>query len=230
MSKITVIVTAYRDRGWIPDAISSAMNQTFDDYDIIFCSDGNKALKRYADQFDIPFVLAPKGNYSTAVNFAMREAKGEWIKILHDDDLLITTCLADLYAARGKADLVYANAICFNNDDFGSGVEYQPPAVVTLKTLLPIITNPVNFEAELFRRDMFIDIGGFDSNLGYTEDYDFLINLITKGYKITYCDKAVVWYRHHERQITGNEPATRAAEQEYLTGKYMNVIVNQIKW
>jgi glycosyltransferase involved in cell wall biosynthesis len=230
MPKITIIVTAYMDRGWIPEAIHSAMNQTFDDYDIIFCSDGNKALKKYADEFYIPFVLALKGNYSTAVNYAIRHAKGEWIKILHDDDLLTVNCLTDLYDARGDADLVYGNAICFNDDDFGSARTYVPPKDLTIKTLLPIITNPINFEAELFRRDMFIDIGGFDTKLGYAEDYDFLINLLTKGYKTAYCNKSVVWYRHHDRQITGNEPAMRQAEQDYLVSKYMDVIVNQIKW
>jgi len=230
MPKITVIVTAYRDRGWIPDAINSAINQTFDDYDIIFCSDGNKALKIYAEQFEIPFILAEKGNYSTAVNYAMQFAKGEWIKILHDDDLLVSTCLDDLYKARGNADMVYGNAICFNDDDFGSAVQYKPPADVSFKKLLPITVCPVNFEAELFRRDMFIDIGGFDTNLGYAEDYDFILNLLSKGYKAKYCDCDVVWYRHHERQITGNEPEMRQRERDYLIKKYMSVMLNQIKW
>lgn len=230
MPKITIIITAYRDRGWIPDAINSALNQTFGDYDVIFCSDGNRELKKYADTFNIPFILAPKGNYSTAVNYAMGFAKGEWIKILHDDDLLTSNCLSDLYSARDKADLIYGNAICFNDDDYEHGMQYKPPSVVTFKTLLPIITNPVNFEAELFRRDMFIDIGGFDANLGYAEDYDFLLNLLNKGHKITYCDSDVVWYRHHDRQITGNEPAMRKSEQDYLIKKYMDIIVNQIKW
>jgi glycosyltransferase involved in cell wall biosynthesis len=230
MAKITIIITAYRDRGWINEAIFSALNQTFDDYDIVFCSDGNKELKKYADEHGIRFILAPKGNYSTAVNYAMTKVTGEWIKVLHDDDLLTETCLADLYYARGDADLVYANAICFNNDDFDSANTYKPPKEITFKMLLPIITNPVNFEAELFKREMFIEIGGFDENLGYAEDYDLLLNLISKGYKTIYCDKDVVWYRHHPRQITGNEPAMRQREQDYLRSKYMDVIVNQIKW
>jgi glycosyltransferase involved in cell wall biosynthesis len=230
MPKITVVVTAYKDRGWINEAILSAKNQTFKDYDIIFCSDGNPELKSYADKYEIPFYLAPKGNYSTAVNNAIIRAKGEWIKVLHDDDILCDTCLQDLYDARGSADLVYANAVCFNNDDLASATQYKPPANVTIKNLLPIINNPVNFEAELFRRDMFIDIGGFDPKLGYAEDYDFLLNLLSKGYKITYLDKDVVWYRHHPRQITGNEPEMRQAEGDYLRNKYLELIVNQIKW
>jgi glycosyltransferase involved in cell wall biosynthesis len=228
MPKITVIVTAYMDRGWIKEAIDSAKNQTFDDYDIIFCADGNPELKKYAG--DIPFYNFPKSNYANMVNQAILKSKGEWVKVLHDDDLLNPTCLQDLYDARGTADLVYANALCFNDDDFGGAKQYKPPKEVTIKTILPIGNNPVNFEAELFRRDMFIDVGGFDPKLGYAEDYDFLLNLLTKGYKVTYCDKDVVWYRHHARQITGNEPQMRHDEHEYLQSKYMDIIVNQIKW
>ena len=136
MAKITVIITAYRDRGWINEAIYTALNQTFDDYDVVFCSDGNRALKKYADANGIPFILAKKGNYSTAVNYAITKVKCEWIKILHDDDLLTETCLADLYYARGDADLVYANAICFNNDDFASASQYKPPSELTIKKLV----------------------------------------------------------------------------------------------
>ena len=230
MPKITVIITAYKDRGWINEAIRSAKNQSFDDYDILFCSDGNEDLIRYADKYDIPFFISPKGNYSTLVNNAMNIVSGEWVKVLHDDDMLNADCLQNLWDARGSSDLVYANAICFNNDDIAGAHQYKPPSVVTLKTLLPIGSNPVNFEAELIRREMFLEVGGFDKSLGYAEDYDFLLNVLSKGYKITYCDKDVVWYRFHPRQLTGNEPLMRQREHEYLQGKYMDVIVNQIKW
>jgi glycosyltransferase involved in cell wall biosynthesis len=231
MPKITIIVTAYKDRGWINEAILSAKNQVFfDDYDIIFCADGNEELDKYAEAHDIPFINFPKSNYANMVNQAIGLVKGEWIKVLHDDDLLVPTCLVDLYNARGNADLVYANALCFNDDDLASVHQYRPPKDITIKNLLPIGNNPVNFEAELFRRDMFIDVGGFDQKLSYAEDYDFLINLLTKGYKVTYCDKDVVWYRHHSRQITGNEPAMRQAEHGYLQSKYMSYIINNIKW
>jgi glycosyltransferase involved in cell wall biosynthesis len=231
MPKITVIVTAYKDRGWINEAILSAKNQIFfDDYEIVLCVDGNPDLISYAEKHEIPFFNFPKSNYANMVNQAIGLVKGEWIKVLHDDDLLTPACLVDLYNARGEADLVYGNALCFNNDDLAGSQQYRPPSNVTIKNLLPIGNNPVNFEAELFKRDMFINIGGFDPKLGYAEDYDFLLNLLSKGYKVTHCDKDVVWYRHHPRQITGNEPAMRQSEHEYLQSKYMDVIVNQIKW
>jgi len=230
MPEITVIITAYKDRGWIEEAIRSAEKQTFKDYDIIFASDGNPWIENYATDHGIPFHYFQKSNYSTLVNRAVREAKGNWIKILHDDDLLTDTCLEDLYNARGSADLVYGNAIIFNGDDKKNFEIYRPPDKVTLRNLLPITICPVNFEAELIRKEAFLDSGGFDERLGYSEDYDLLINFLVKGYSVQYCDKEVVWYRHHPRQISGNEPEMKKREQDYLQGKYIEQIVNLIKW
>ena len=230
MPEITVIITAYKDRGWIDEAIDSARFQTFEDYDIILCSDGNEEIRRYADKYNIPFLLYPKSNYATLVNNAVKEAKGKWIKVLHDDDILTENCLSDLYGCRANADLVYANAFIFRDNDMTNPYLYEPPANITLRSLFPIISNPVNFEAEIFRRDVFLGIGGFDANLGYAEDYDLLLNLLSHGYKLAYCDSAVVWYRQHDRQITGNEPEMRQREQDYLISKYMGFIVERIRW
>ena len=230
MPEITIIITAYKDRGWIEEAIASAKNQTFKDYDIMFASDGNPWIENYANENNIPFYLFRKSNYSSLVNHAVLEAKGKWIKVLHDDDILELTCLEDLYNARGSADLVYGNAVIFNGDDKEHREIYRPPDKVTLRNLLPITVCPVNFEAELFRKEAFTDIGGFDINLGYSEDYDLLINFLVNGYKIQYCDKEVVWYRHHERQISGNEPDMKRREQDYLQSKYIEQIVKLINW
>jgi len=230
MPEITVIITAYKDRGWIEEAIQSAKNQTFKDYDIMFVSDGNPWLEAYATSSHIPFRVYEKGNYSTLVNAAINEAKGNWIKVLHDDDILTPTCLEDLYNARADADLVYGNAVIFNGDDKQNTTIFCPPENVTLAHLLPIKTCPVNFEAELFRRQAFIDIGGFDTNLGYSEDYDFLINLLAAGYKLSYINREVVWYRHHERQITGNEPVMKNKEIRYLMSKHMALLAKNITW
>ncbi len=230
MPKITIIITAYKDRGWIEECVLSALDQTFTDYDIIFASDGNHDLVHYTIPAGIPFYCFPKSNYANLVNEAVKVARGEWIKVLHDDDILTHRCLEYLWNYTEGNDLVYGNALCFNNTDKSSARIYYSPANVSLKTLLPITTSPVNFEAILFRKEAFLNIGGFDTNLGYSEDYDLLIQMLRYGYKFRYCPYNVVWYRHHERQITGNEPEMRKNEVSYLQSKHMDLITSNITW
>lgn len=230
MPKITIIITAYKDRGWIEQCVMSALDQTFDDYDIIFASDGNRDLVHYTIPAGIPFYCFPKSNYANLVNEAVKVAKGEWIKVLHDDDMLTIRCLKHLWNARTHSDLVYGNALCFKDNDKSGAIAYIPPKNVTLRNLLPITVSPVNFEAILFRKEAFLNIGGFDTNLGYSEDYDLLIQMLRHGYKFNYCDHNVVWYRHHDRQITMHEPEMRKREVEYLQSKHMDLLTSNIAW
>jgi glycosyltransferase involved in cell wall biosynthesis len=51
--KITIIVSAYTDRGWLDKAILSAINQDYPDKEVILSSDGNWQLKDYADKYRI---------------------------------------------------------------------------------------------------------------------------------------------------------------------------------
>lgn len=230
MPEITIIITAYKDRGWIQDAIFSAKRQTFKDYDIIFVSDGNPWIENYACDNHLPFYCFPHRNYSSLVNDAVNVATGKWIKVLHDDDLLTETCLEDLHAEIEGADLVYGNAIIFNNDDKDTYSVYHPPVKADLRELYLRRSSPINFEAELIKRESFLSAGGFDTTLGYSEDYDLLLNFLSRGYNLKYCDKDVVWYRHHERQITGNEPEMKKREQDYIAKKYMDAFAKSINW
>lgn len=196
---VSIIISAHIDRGWLDKAILSAVNQDFKDKEVILSSDGNWDLKEYADKYGIAFCCSPKANHSTAFYNAAEMASGEWIKECHDDDELLTDCVSNLWKCRKGCGMIYANAI-----DVWDGFEtvYKAPPVVTLSTLMPVITNPINFLTIMFRRDAFFKVGGFDKNLKYAEDYDFYVGILKKGYTFNYCDKEVVKYRHHDKQLT----------------------------
>src|SRR5512133_3088728 len=184
---ISVIISAYKDRGWLDDCINSVKRQTFKDYEVILSSDGNEELRQYADKNHFIFSLSPKGNHSSALNNAVRVASGEWIKEVHDDDLITENCLTDLWNARGDYDLIYANAVNFAglNEDMKP---YKSPAGITLKDLLPVITCPIHAASWMVRTDVFRKVGGFDVNVDCSEEYEFYINLLTKGHRFRYCN------------------------------------------
>jgi glycosyltransferase involved in cell wall biosynthesis len=215
---VSIIISAHIDRGWLDEAILSAKNQTFIDKEIILSSDGNWSLKEYADRHGIGFCCSPKHNHSFAFFNAAQMASGEWIKECHDDDELLPNAVADLYKARRGAELVYANAIdVWETTD----VIYRPPAEITLSSLLPVVTNPINFLTIMFRRDAFFSVGGFDFNLVYAEDYDFYLSLLQKGYKFNYCNKEVVRYRHHDKQLTAEfDMGKREWVADYISKKH----------
>jgi len=221
MPKITVIVSAYKDRGFLDEAILSAKNQTFDDYEIILSSDGNWGLKDFAEKYGIGFCCSEKGNHSSALNNAVEMASGEWIKECHDDDLLTPNCLIDLYEGRGGV-LVYANAINEYTKDSTEArrLYYISNPNVTLENLLPLFVGQLHAATFMFRKDAFQNVGGFDPNIGYAEEYEFYINLLKHGYTFTYVPETVALYRLHGDQITFKDKSLRGKMAEYITKKH----------
>jgi len=216
--KVSLIISAYKDRGYLDDCIKSAINQNFKDYEIILSSDGNPKLSVFAEKYNILFVVTPKKNHSSALNNAVSKAKGQWIKELHDDDLLTVNCLHDSFAWKGDCDLIYANAVNFTGN---SESVYKSPSKVDLVDLLPCVTNPINSSTIFYKRDVFLKVGGFDTKLEYTEDYDFYLNLLTKGYKIGFINSIVSWYRLHSDQQTSHYDDKKRIEiRNYLIKKY----------
>lgn len=218
MTEVSVIISAHKDRGFLDECIQSVLAQKFSlPYQIILSSDGNSELKSYADKYGIEFVLSGKGNHSTALNHAVSVAEGEWIKEVHDDDLLTPNSLQSLWDARG-GDIVYANA---RNLIKGVGRAYRSPRMVDLSTFYPKMTNPIHGGTLMFRRDTFLRIGGFDPKLEYAEEYEFYFNLLSKGCTFRYCDSVVAVYRvHRDRQTQSFTPAIQRQIKHYIEKKY----------
>ena len=57
-------------------------------------------------------------------------------------------------------------------------------------------TNFIDTYAAAYKRDIFLDNGGFDTSLPEVEDQDFSFRLAAKGYKMVFVPEARVYHRH----------------------------------
>lgn len=213
--KVSVIIPVVYNRGWLVECIGSALNQDFDDYEIILASDGNPEMEIWANRYDLRFSLNEgKHNLSTNYNNAVKIAKGDYLKMLMDDDLLTTNCLKDLYEGIGDADMIYANAINFT------------PHKQTL-----VIARPATFKSVyehdgihtgtiMIKHSTFLDLGGNDENLNCMEDYDLNLNLLSHGYTMTYINKVVYHYRVHPGQKSFRMTPERIRTKKYIKNRY----------
>ena len=216
---ISVIITAYKDWGWIDECIESVKKQTFMDYDITLVSDGNPNLETFALKHNIKFLFSPKYNGSAAFNFGVKESSGDWIKWLHDDDFLPPNSLSDLYNARGDSDIVYGNAVNFKGNKQVS--ETIAPKLIRLADFsFNPIKCPIHGGTYLIKRNVFLEIGGIDESLTVANDFDFYYRLLINGYKFSYCNSIVYWFRLHENQITFKEKEVIEDVKRYLKLKH----------
>lgn len=117
--EVSILIPMYNRNHYIVDCINSALNQDFEDYEIIVtddCSPSNSfefvqetfseqlktgKLKNYRN----PERLGELGN----IKSALAKASGKYIQILHDDDILLPHALKHLYevAEKFKADVIH---------------------------------------------------------------------------------------------------------------------------
>lgn len=98
---VSVVMPTFRRPDLLPRAVESVLAQTFTDFELLVSDDEREAgeSRRYIEQIarrDARVkLLVHTGTPGQAgnINFAMSQARGEWIKPAYDDDELLPACL-----------------------------------------------------------------------------------------------------------------------------------------
>jgi glycosyltransferase involved in cell wall biosynthesis len=197
--KISVIISAHKPSRYLDESIKSALDQDFDDYEIILSSDGCSELEWYAKNYKINFVLTPKGNHSTAYNNATLQASGEYVKDHHWDDILMPDALKNLWTGYG-ADLIYGNGLNFYEN--GREKLFRSDPVITWGSFWPPIRTGIHGAAFIVKKETKLRLGGQDETLVNSEEVDFYMKIFKAGGTFKYVDKTIVKYRIHGDQKT----------------------------
>jgi glycosyltransferase involved in cell wall biosynthesis len=217
---ISIIIPVVYDRGWLDDCIKSALNQDFEDYEIILASDNNPDMYVYAHKYGLKFSLNEgKHNLSTNYNNAVKIARGEYLKMLMDDDLLTPNCLKDLYENIKDYDLIYAGAINFT----GRKEQIVKPHYSTFKSVYEY--DGIHCGTVMIKTSVFRDIGGNDESLDCMEDRDLYLNLLSQGYKMTFVNKIVYRYRVHLGQKSYRPTPERIRTKRLLQERYRKYLL-----
>jgi GT2 family glycosyltransferase len=157
------------------------------------------------------------GRVGSNFNNGLAEAKGEYIKLLADDDTLRPNAIQDLVSVADKtgADIIHAKAA----NVFTGGVvkiHTPSPTVPTLQHLLRY--NCIHAQTVMYRATLFERVGVWDEGLWTGEEYEFHLRCLHSGASIAYCDKVVCDYTRHEGQKSlGNpDPDYQAKRQAHI--------------
>lgn len=196
---VSIIIPYNKDRGFLKKAIKSVENQSYEDIELILS----------------------QGDYTLGKNFndGVKKSKGEFIKILADDDLLTHNSIEDLVEGIGKADFITANAINFTHPfsgDYSASSLYKG-GIRTLKQMLD--RNCIHGGTVLYRRDGFEKYGYMDETLDTAEEYDLHLKWMKAGATQAYTDCEVYMYRLWEG----------SKSQGYITDVTRKITIQQIK-
>jgi hypothetical protein len=135
-------------------------------------------------------------------------ARGDYITLFHDDDLMIADNLELKVSALDKkknVGLVHSNFHIIDEDGkirrenahFLDLEDIEEAGLVFLKNSL-LGYNRVNPPSAMIRKECFLKLGGFDNGVHYTTDYEYWMR-IAMHYDVQYLGKALIKYRmcHH---------------------------------
>jgi glycosyltransferase involved in cell wall biosynthesis len=121
MPFITVAIPTYRRLPMLRRAVESVFAQTFTDWEIVISDDETPPGETWnfletlakSDARIRPIMNGDPHGACSAHNTALKSARGEWIKILHDDDVLKPNCLEMLaHIVRQYQNVIAVSCAC----------------------------------------------------------------------------------------------------------------------
>jgi glycosyltransferase involved in cell wall biosynthesis len=205
MPRISAAITTFNRAAYLSRAIGSVLNQTFSDFELLILdnssADGTEDVVRAAGDPRIRYIRHPECNISQSRNIGVRDARGEFLAFLDDDDEWLPDKLERQVARFEESDaelgLVYGGFQRF--DDRGHTFETHRP-VLRGKVLISLLWQKDAFTGSasnpMLRLSAVRALGGFDENVPTSEDWEFYLRL-AEYYNTEYIPDIVVRIRHH---------------------------------
>lgn len=214
---ISVMIPYYNDRGFLPDAVASVLNQTYQHFELILfnhaSTDGSRDIARSYDDPRIIHIDAPKNLGAGATcNLAvcLKQMNGSYFKTMCADDILRSDCLENLvnYAAANPGkDLIFGNLEyvdvhkrSLKKDWFSAvkGFSVFNSETDLMKTFI-CGSNILPYTGAFVKTEKLRRIK-MDNSLTIRADMWLWLSLLIQGNKIGFCNKIVGSYRRNNQQ------------------------------
>lgn len=214
--RISVVVPVYNVKKYLTRCLDSLVSQTLHDIEIICVDDGSTdgsgaILDDYAAR-DARVIVVHKQNagVSAARNDALAIARGEYIAFTDSDDYVEPSLCEETYRCAIKSN---ADIVVFGGEVFSESIntsEYLKDAFNFFKDNLnvkdalyvdnsiyalmhqkgswPLIWN------KIYKRELVLRSGGFDTSLALGEDEAFLFSIYPLANRILYIDRKFYHY------------------------------------
>jgi glycosyltransferase involved in cell wall biosynthesis len=198
---VSVVVPVYNRARLIGRAVGSIAAQTYRNSEIIVVDDASTddlagVLSRIAHPRLHHIVHSNNRGAAAARNTGVAAANGEYIAFLDSDDLWYPEKLATQVAAmRGQPPAVAGTVCAYDCVKTGHParriVPDWTPLTFARTQLLGCICGPGT--TLLCRRHIFAEIGAYDEELRRLEDWDWLLRLAERGYRLLGSADVLAW-------------------------------------
>ena len=196
---VSVIIPTKNRPLFLAEAIRSVYAQTYQNVEIIVVNDGGVDVSCAEHDARLRYFRQDAAGVSAARNYGLREARGEFIAFLDDDDVFLPDRLM-----RGVAHMKHHPDTAWLCSGFsfidGAGNACERPAIihekpdVTLHDIALFLF--IHTSSVMVRRKSFILAGGFSEGLAVSEDYDAWARALAIGKGVAIQEILTCWRLH----------------------------------
>lgn len=232
--KVSIIIPVYNWSNYLAEAINSALNQTYENIEVLVVNDGstdNWATEKVALSFGEKIIYIKKENWgvSTALNLWIEKMTGEYFSWLSHDDLYypnkIEEQINELKKLHDKNIILSCDFEYIDenwNNIWWSNIKKSDYDNILYSIFIRKYS--IYWCALLIPKKILNTIWYFDTKMKCTQDYDYWLRMLGKGYKFEYIDKILTKYRRHSEQWTNQnwELYNKCVKEEFtLYWKYL---------
>lgn len=235
---VSVIIPCYRQGVFLPQAIQSLQQQSYENWEALIVDDGSPddtaeiATSLLRADGRIRYLAKTNGGLSSARNAGLRAARGELIQLLDADDYLAPRKFENavrFLAEHPSIDVVYTSAYYFSESPH-YGVTRGPYAanpdhdwiLEAWSEPRPLIEkfadrNLFPVCSPIVRKRAFDCVGFFDESLHALEDWDYWVRAVLAGVRFQYVDADgdEAFIRWHSQSMTRDRTRIRRAAYRF---------------
>ncbi|MEM2507226.1 MAG: glycosyltransferase [Nitrososphaeria archaeon] len=201
---VSIIIPTFNYGRYLPDAIESALKQTYQNIEVIVVDDGSTDDTRgVVKLYPVKYYYQKHKGVAAALNYGVSKSGGEFFLCLGADDKL-----SKYYVERTMGQMVKNQKIGFVctgckvwDEEIGIENIWIPHKIFSKYDLFggwEGVLGPV-----LIKREAFDSLGyGFDENLPFHPDLELCFRLLHNGWKMAIIPDPIYWYRRHRSSIT----------------------------
>jgi glycosyltransferase involved in cell wall biosynthesis len=226
---ISIIMPSYNSAEFIEQAIASVRSQTFPHFELLVCDDGStdstiEIVERLMRQDDRLKLLQNNcRNISRNCNIALQRAAYPWIARLDADDVMLPTRLeVQMKAAEQEPAVVLWGSYARLVNRRGQALRTVRTGPTTLEEFekvrlsgrLIVIQGPT----VMFRRDIALQVGGYDPFFNSAEDLELLPRMMAFG-PVRVLPTVLTEYRIHGSSLTSGRAAHQSRLIRYIEAR-----------
>ena len=233
MPLVSVIMNVRNGASTLREALDSVTKQTFTDWELIVWDDCSldksaEIVARCPDRRIRYFLSTEPTSLGKARDSAIRQARGEWLAFLDQDDVWLPRKLElQMMLADGTTGIIYGRTVRFYpgglERDYDQTHEFSPLPEGDIFTQLFSKGCFIAMSSAVFRRSAIEEIGGISEAITLIPDY-YLYAAVARRHNVRALQEVVCRYRMHASNTSRVSAIAMHQEALWLVGYWADTL------